>query len=555
MSFKRVNQDIADSVPMEFNWTSLVITIMKISLEMLGELSVFHDGKTVALPASKRTRALLAYLVKTVRPHRRERLCEVFWETPNDPRGALRWSLSKLRPLVNDASAERLTADRERVAIAAPDIEIDINTLAGKATYPGLTPTELTVMADHLQKPFLDGIDLPNQELFQQWLTAERQEVNRVRGKVLARLSSHPDIALYDRLSWARAWEALEPFNPHAATQLLTLLDRLGHTLEMAGLSHDLVKRFHNAGIAWSADTRTERVQTANGVEKSPAGRELLARQKIQFCTASDGVRLAYASVGEGPPIIKAANWLSHLEHDWEAPIWSPLFRNLAVDHRFVRYDERGNGLSDWNANDISFDAFVTDLEAVVDATGLDKFALLGISQGAAVSIEYAVRHPERVTRLILFGGYAAGWRIGATEAETKEREAVITLTETGWGKDNPAYRQIFSSTFIPHASANELAWFNEFQRLTTSPENAARFLSVFGDIDVRDRLAQVMVPTLVIHSLGDQRIPVETGRDIAASIPNAEFVGLESNGHLLLGREGASGVFVETVRNFIARA
>ncbi|MEP1741658.1 MAG: alpha/beta hydrolase, partial [Kangiellaceae bacterium] len=168
--------------------------------------------------------------------------------------------------------------------------------------------------------------------------------------------------------------------------------------------------------------------------------------------------------------------------------------------------------------------------------------------------IEYAIRHPEKVSHLILFGSYVAGWRVNASEKQFKEREAIMTLTSAGWGQDNPAYRQIFSSTFMPSANKEELDWFNEFQRLTTSPNNAVRFLSVFGDIDVRHQLFKVKVPTLVIHSLGDQRIGAEIGRDIASQIPNAEFVGLESDGHLLLGREPASKVFVETVRDFIAR-
>ena len=230
------------------------------------------------------------------------------------------------------------------------------------------------------------------------------------------------------------------------------------------------------------------------------------------------------------------------------------MFRELARDHYFVRYDERGNGLSDWDVGELSQEAFVADLETVVEATELERFALLGISQGAAVSIEYAVRHPQRVSHLILFGAYAAGWRIGATPATIKEREAIMTLTSSGWGQDNPAYRQIFSSTFMPSATVEELSWFNEFQRRTTSPENAVRFLSAFGDIDVRDRLADVSVPTLVIHSLGDRRIPTTIGRDIAAAIPNAEFFGLESDGHLLLGREPASKAFVDAVRDFIER-
>ncbi|WP_197412075.1 alpha/beta hydrolase [Rheinheimera sp. EpRS3] len=463
---------------------------MQISIRMLGELQVFHNNLLVRLPASKRSRALLAYLAFTARPHRRDRLCEVFWEVPDDPKGALRWSLSKIRPLVNDADTERLQADRERVSLVSSDISIDLHQLKADSQRNDLSIAELESLLQQSQQPFLQGLDLPDQSLFQDWLTAERNELQQLTGKLQARLASHTTLSSPDN------WHTIEP----------------------------------------------------------PASRELLARQKVQFCTAHDGVRIAYASVGKGPTIVKAANWLSHLEHDWNAPIWSPLFRDLAADHHFVRYDERGNGLSDWDVADISFSAFVTDLETVVDANKLDKFALLGISQGAAVSIEYAIRYPEKVSHLILFGGYAAGWRIGATEALTKEREAVMTLTAVGWGTDNPAYRQIFSSTFMPDANEAEFNWFNDFQRLTTSAENAVRFLSVFADIDVRHRLAQVKVPTLVIHAMGDQRIPISVGRDIAAAIPNAEFVGLESNGHLLLGREPASKTFVQAIRDFMAR-
>jgi pimeloyl-ACP methyl ester carboxylesterase len=352
----------------------------------------------------------------------------------------------------------------------------------------------------------------------------------------------------------ARAWCELEPFNPDAATHLVTRLEQYGRAEEAVATRDEFTGRFRNAAIVWSPDARVDLPAIVDEPVEPPSARQFLTRQKIQFCTASDSVRIAYATVGEGPPIVKAANWLSHLELDWDAPIWSPLFRELARDHRVIRYDERGNGLSDWEVADLSFKAFVTDLETVVDATGLDKFALLGISQGAAVSIEYAVRHPERVSRLVLFGGYPAGWRIDASEEVIREREAVMTLTATGWGQDNPAYRQIFSSTFMPSATYEELQWFNEFQRSTTSPENAVRFLSAFGDIDVRDQLSRVSVPTLVIHSLGDRRIPAETGRDIAASIPDAEFLGLESDNHLLLGREPASPAFVQAVREFLAQ-
>jgi len=523
-------------------------------LQTLGELTVWRDDKAVTLPASKKTRALLAYLALTARPNRRDRLCEMFWEIPDDPRGALRWSLSKLRRVVNDEQRERLVADRERVLFQADDVEIDVQSASDQLQDQRLSVEALSKLATMLAEPFLDGIDLPNQELFQRWLVAEREVVSGVRGKVLERLVRHSNLAPEQRLHRCRDWLETEPFNARAGATLLAQLQSLGNTAEAATLSAELTKRFRNAQIDWPVKPVASSDASAREPQEKPTGRQLLDRQKTHFCSAADEVRIAYANVGDGPPLVKAANWLSHLELDWDAPIWSPLFRQLAEDHAFVRYDERGNGLSDWDVSDISFDVFVTDLETVIDAQGLERFPLLGISQGASVSIEYAVRHPERVSHLILFGAYAAGWRIDATPEVIREREAVMTLTETGWGRDDPAYRQIFSSTFMPSATAEELEWFNEFQRHTTSPENAARFLSAFGDIDVRHRLAQVNVPTLVIHSLGDRRIPVSMGRDIAATIPDAEFVGLESDGHLLLGREPASEVFVDAVRRFIVR-
>jgi pimeloyl-ACP methyl ester carboxylesterase len=277
-------------------------------------------------------------------------------------------------------------------------------------------------------------------------------------------------------------------------------------------------------------------------------------RQTIRFVQTRDQAALAWASVGSpsNPPFVKAANWLSDLELDWEAPIWSPLFRDLAQNFHFVRYDARGCGLSNWDLPAISFDTFVADLEAVVDAAGLERFPLLGIGQGASVSIEFAARHPERVSHLILFGGYAAGWRHVASEAEKREHEAIMVLTKAGWGRANPAYRNVFSHAFIPDARPDELLWFDDFQRRTTSAKNAMQFLEVFSQVDVRGRLKDIEVPTLVMHSRGDLRVPIGVGQALAAEIPNAEFVGLNSNNHLLLGREPASGDFLDAVRRFL---
>lgn len=519
-----------------------------LEIRTLGELTVLRAGEPVALPASRKTRALLAYLALTGRPQRRDRLCEVFWDVPDDPRAALRWSLSKLRGVVND-DVERLTADRERVLLSREATDIDLVSLSAGIDNADLDGAKLRDICRRLEEPLLAGTDLPDQPIFQRWLTAEREEVRRLLMSSLEKLATQAGADDADRLGAALAWFDHEP-GVNAASVVYAAYQRLGRTREAQSFAQAAMDSLRSMGITW-VPQQTAPPSSVRRIGPSEE-RRLLDRQRIQFCTAEDGVRIAYATVGEGPPLVKAANWLNHLELDWDAPIWSPLFRELAQDFRFVRYDERGNGLSDWDVGDISFDAFVADLETVTDAVGLKEFALLGISQGASVSIEYAARYPERVTHLVLFGGYPAGWRIGADEATTREREAVITLTETGWGRDDPAYRQIFSSTFMPTATSGELEWFNEFQRQTTSAENAARFLHAFGNIDVRERLAEISTPTLVIHSRGDRRIPLDTGRDLAADIPNAEFLSLDSENHLLLGREPASAAFVAAVRSFV---
>ncbi len=282
------------------------------------------------------------------------------------------------------------------------------------------------------------------------------------------------------------------------------------------------------------------------------AGTRSSLQQEIRFCTAPDGVGIAYATVGQGPPLVKTANWMNHLEYDWESPVWRHLLRELAGDHLLIRYDERGNGLSDWDAGDISFEAMVRDLETVVDAVGLERFPLLGISQGCAVSIAYAVRHPERVTRLVLHGGYATGWQIRGSESERVRRGAMMTLAREGWGQDNPAFRQMFTSLYLPDATPEQADAWNEMQRLTTSAENAVKLMSVFGEIDVHPLLPRVEAPTLVLHSRGDLPVPFEAGRELAASIPGASFVPLDSRNHLILEQEPAFEKFVEAVRNFI---
>ena len=279
------------------------------------------------------------------------------------------------------------------------------------------------------------------------------------------------------------------------------------------------------------------------------------AEQVIRFCAASDGATLAYAVVGNGPPLVKVANWYSQLELDWESPVWRRLLRELSRDFRLLRYDQRGTGLSAWDVADISFDAWVRDLETVVDAAGFDRFALLGMSQGCPASIAYTARHPERVTHLILHGGYAKGWLVGAPTGTQQQHEAMLTLMRQGWGRESPTFRQMFSSLFIPGGTKEEMAAFNEMERLSTSAENAARIFDTFPRLDVTELLPKITVPTLVTHSRDDRAIMYKAGRKMASMIPGARFETLLSANHIILEHEPAFARWLTSMKTFLKEA
>jgi pimeloyl-ACP methyl ester carboxylesterase/DNA-binding CsgD family transcriptional regulator len=277
-------------------------------------------------------------------------------------------------------------------------------------------------------------------------------------------------------------------------------------------------------------------------------------QQQIRFCTGSDGVRLAYAVSGTGPPLLRAPHWITHLEHD--AAVWGHLLDALGRRFTLVRFDQRGCGLSDRSVTEISFEAWVHDLEAVADAASLERFALFGVSQGAAIAIAYAARHPERVSHLILFGGYVQGWTTRDLSAREREKfDTLGKLIELGWSGRDPSLRQVFTTQFIPGAAMEQVRAFNELMRLSTPPETALRIYHAFGAIDVRAEAPQVRCPTLVLHSTGDHRVPFEEGRRLAGLIPGARFVPLESENHLLLADEPALRRFLDAIDEFLPPA
>ena len=451
-----------------------------IEVSLLGEIGLMRGGVPLALPASRKTRALFVYLLLATKPVRRERLCELFFDIPDDPRAALRWSLSKIRTMLG-VDADLLGADRQRVALDSSGFTLDIDHLdAGLA----------------LESP-LPGLDLPGLDEYALWLASERAAIDRRRLRWLDEASRGARFAEADRQRFAAAAMALG--------------------------------------------------------DQSLASDPSPANQNIRYCFAKDGVRIAYAVTGSGPVLVKTANWLNHLELDWGSPLWGRMVSGLSEDFSLVRYDERGNGMSDWDVDDLSFEALVTDLEATVDALGLQRFPLFGLSQGAAVSIEYAARHPQRVSQLILLGGYSCGWRHHADAEDAAQRQAVITLVKHGWGKDSPTYRQIFSESFTPSATPEELDWFNDFQKQSVSPANAVAFLELFSRIDVRHRLGQLEVPTLIVHARGDQRVGMEQAIELASSIKGASLVTLDTNNHILRSNEPAMEVLLERIRDFLA--
>jgi pimeloyl-ACP methyl ester carboxylesterase/DNA-binding winged helix-turn-helix (wHTH) protein len=315
------------------------------------------------------------------------------------------------------------------------------------------------------------------------------------------------------------------------------------------GKQQRLIRTVPRRGFRFVGDVRDGATRAASVPDLPP---DALPRQRIQFCRTADGVHLAFSDTGSGPPLVKTANWLNHLEFDWHSPVWSPLFTRLAARNRLVRYDERGTGLSDRDPPIFSFEAFVHDLETVVEALGLRRFPLFGISQGAPIAIAYAVRHPDRVSRLVLCGAFAQGWRKRGDARAVARAEASITLILEGWGQDNPAARQMFTSLIIPDATLEEMRWLNDLERQSASPETAVRLLQAIGDIDVIDLLPRLKVPVLILHSRGDARVPFEHGLMLARAIPSARFVPLDSKNHLILSHEPAFGRFLEEMCSFL---
>jgi pimeloyl-ACP methyl ester carboxylesterase/DNA-binding CsgD family transcriptional regulator len=273
--------------------------------------------------------------------------------------------------------------------------------------------------------------------------------------------------------------------------------------------------------------------------------------QTIRFCRGHDGVRLAYATHGSGPPLVVVSCWLSHLQHDWQSPVWQHFLDDLGSVSTLIRYDERGFGLSDWSVTDFSLDARLRDLEAIIGSLGFERFSLLGMSGGAPVALAYAAAHPDRVSRLVLYGASAVGYSAQDPEAAAAE-EAFRAMIRAGWARRDPLFRRVFTNIFIPGASEERMGWFDELQRMSTSTENSVSSRIARQAVDVRDSLSMITAPTLVLHALRDRAVTFDEGSDLAARIPNARLVPMDSDNHILLADEPAWQVFMAEVREFM---
>ena len=316
------------------------------------------------------------------------------------------------------------------------------------------------------------------------------------------------------------------------------------------GRSQRCIRTVHGRGLQFVApvdELPSVRSSTSPPTSRSVADEPDGLHQSVRFVTARDGVQLAAATIGEGPPLVKAANWLTHLEEDWRSPVWRHWLTGLASRFRFTRYDARGCGLSDrdLSGSDLTDpDLWADDLEAVIDDADVDRCVLFGMSQGAVPAIVHALRHPERVSHLVLFGAYARGMRLRGAESVAVS-DTLQQLIQGGWGGTNPAFRTVFTMNFMPGATSEQMRWFNEVQLSSSDAANALRVESAFHELDVGALAKDLVVPTLVMHCKDDRATPYAEGRRLAALIPGAEFVSLESSNHLLTGNEPAWAEFL----------
>ncbi len=315
------------------------------------------------------------------------------------------------------------------------------------------------------------------------------------------------------------------------------------------GTRQEVIRTVSRRGIKFVAEVKSvlpEEEHAATSVGQTEAV------QKVRFCRSADGAKLAIGVSGSGPPLLRAGHWLTHLQHDWQSPIWRPFLSQLGESFTLIRYDQRGNGLSGRAVEGVSLEAFVADLAAVADSAELERFPIYATSQGVPVAIAFAARYPERVSALVLHGGYARG-RLLRSEGARDEAEAYLALMRQGWGAEGSHFLQAFASIFIPDGTPEQIRSLVELQKISTTAESAVRLRSCFDSLDVTEYLPQVQAPCLVVHGRNDGVHPLQGSLDIATALPNAELLLLETRNHVLLEQDAAWREFFAALRTFLA--
>lgn len=539
-------------------------------------LGAFALSGVPSAALSKKAQALLAYLAMPPgQPHRRDKLASMLWSDRSEDaaRQNLRQCLSAMRRVSETGEALPIIAEGDLLRLDPAKVTIDVCEF--EQALRSRNPEQLASSFTLYRGELLEGLNLQG-EPFEEWLVGERRRLRASAIEGLTHLLEHQQRsgAREEAMQTALRLLAIDPLQESVHRSLMRLYHEAGNTaqaLRQYGICEKILRRELNVEPEVATKelrreilrSRSVSPRSVHEIDRGPArNSEPKARrsgtktpppkQDIHYCVTSDGVRIAYAITGRGPPLVKMATWLTHLEHDFASPVSGHLLEELSREHTLVRYDPRGNGLSDWDVEDLSLDAFVHDLEAVVEAAHLGRFPLYGTSQGSAFAAAYAAKHPDRVSGLILCGGWLRGWRKRLDPDEIERRRALSTLILRGWGQQNPAYRQIFSSLLIPDGNAEQMHWLCELERISTSPENAHRLHEALSEVDASALLQKIEAPTLILHARDDAMAPFSQGQAYAAGIAGARFVPLESRNHVLLPDEPAWRVFQAEVRAFL---
>lgn len=516
-------------------------------MRLLGAFVVEIDGRCVGADAFARRSAARLVQLLALTPGRRlhrERVMDALW--PDAHPGAAANELHKAAHYARRATGapEAVALRNEMVALfPSRDVTVDLIAFdtAARAALAGNGSTAESALA------LCPGELLPD-EPYAAWAFQPRQRVELLRRELLRACGRWAELVALDHTD--------EQAHLGLASMLLADGDRAGALRQLDVLEQVLRDELGIGPSPEAYDLRVRALDTPVATPRAGAPRYAgLARQTVRFCRTLDGVRLAYATSGAGPPLVKASNWLTHLDYDWGSPVWLHWWQALSEDHLLVRYDERGCGLSDWNVDEESFalDAWVTDLETVVDTLGLERFPLLGMSQGGPIALTYAARHPERVSHLIVYGTCArATW----AKASPVERQRLATLGELirlSWGSDLPGFRQVYDARFLPDGPLELWRAFDELQRRTTSAQNAHRLWKAFGSLDAADAARRVDVPTLILHSRDDLVWSFAESEELHGLVPGSRLVALDSRNHILQADEPAFGTFIREVRHFLS--